>query len=104
MGSEVAENESSGRRPLLRVVDGPRLAYDRDANLAGILQVFLDPARNLPRQILRSCVVDLGMLDHDAHLAAGLDRIRALDAGERVRDLFQGFEALDVDLQALAPR
>ena len=47
-------------------------------------------------------VVDLGRLDHHAHLATGLHRVAALDAGLRGRDLLERLEPLDVVLHRLA--
>src|SRR5262245_66039274 len=69
-----------------------------------VLELLLDAPRDLSRQILRARVIDASMLDQDADLAAGLDRVGLLHARERVGDLLQGLEALDVDLDALAPR
>src|SRR5262249_28979160 len=89
---------------LLRVVHRTGLADHGDANLPGILQLALDAARDLARQPLRARVVHTVVLDHDAHLAPGLDRVRLLDPREAVGDLLQRLEPLDVDLEALAPR
>src|SRR5690242_1489451 len=92
------------RASLLRVVHGAGLADHRDPDLARVLELLLDPARDLGGEPLGPRVVDLGVLDHDPYLAAGLDRVALLDAGEAVGDLLQLLEALDVDLEALAPR
>ena len=48
-------------------------------------------------------VVDLGRLDHDAHLAPRLDGVAFLDALLGLGDALQGLEAFDVVLQRLAP-
>ena len=47
-------------------------------------------------------VVDLLGPDEDPDLAAGLDRERALDAGEALGDRLEVLEALDVGVHRLA--
>src|SRR5262249_20107467 len=94
----------SSRSPLLRVVHRARLADHGDADLARILELLLDPARDVARQALRARIVDTVVLHDDAHFAPGLDGITLLHARERVGDALQRLEPLDVGLDALASR
>src|SRR4051794_37846011 len=89
---------------LLRVLDRARLADHRDLDLARVGQVVLDLLDDVPREAGRGEVVDLLGTDQDPDLAAGLDRERALDAGEALGDALQVLEPLDVRLHRLAPR
>src|SRR6185503_19112367 len=92
------------RRGSLRVLHGARLPDHDDLDLAGILELPLHTARHVARELRRPRVVDVLRLDHDAHLAARLDGVGLLHPGERVGDLLERLEALDVVLDALPPR
>jgi hypothetical protein len=64
---------AGGRRvPLLRDLDGPALADHDHLDLARILELILDLARDLVREEDGAVVVDLRRLDDDPDLAAGL--------------------------------
>src|SRR5690349_17785686 len=80
---------------LLRVLDGARLADDRDLDLARVGQVVLDLLDDVASEAGRREVVDLVRADEDPDLAARLDGERPLDAGEAVGDALQVLEALD---------
>ena len=56
------------------------LADDRHLDLARVLELVLDLARDLVREQDRRVVVDLLRLDDHADLAAGLQRVDLLDA------------------------
>src|SRR5713226_1022634 len=84
---------------LFGVFDGPRLADHRDPDLPGKAQLSLDAFGDVPRHQLGSGVIDLLRLDQDPDLAAGLDGVRLLDSLERVGDLLQLFQPLDVSLE-----
>src|SRR5439155_2679241 len=88
---------------LLGVVHGARFADHGDSDLPRILQLLLDASRDVAGQSLRARVVDALVLDHDAHLTAGLDRVALLHALERVCYTLERLEPLDVGLEALAP-
>src|SRR4051794_29319323 len=99
----AARRRTSGaRRPSLRVVHGARLADDRHLDLAGILELLLDLARNVPRERDRAVVVDVVGRDDHADLAAGLHRVDLVDAGVARRDVLEIAQALDVLLERLA--
>src|SRR5438105_8117400 len=87
-----------------RYLDHALLADDRGANLPRILEALLDATRHVACYAHGIEVVDLIGFDGDAQLPAGLYRVRPLDAREGVRDLLQGFEALDVGAHRLTPR
>src|SRR6056297_413485 len=84
------------------VLDGARLAYDRHLHLARVLHVLLDATGDVAREEDGAGVVDLVGLDDDADLAAGLDGVALLDAGEARGDRLERLEALEVDLERLA--
>src|SRR5207253_1963546 len=89
---------------LLRELDRALLADHRHLDLARVLELFLDVARDLVGEQLRLVVVDLlGLHDH-TDLAPGLERIDAIDALPLRRQLLERLEALDVRLEALAAR
>src|SRR5829696_3897032 len=69
------------RRPrgLLGVLDGARLADDRDLDLARVGQVVLDLLDDVACEACRGEVVDLLGPDEDPHLAPRLHRERAID-------------------------
>src|SRR5512132_4312473 len=80
----------------MRDLGGPRLTHHGDPDLAGIGQLVLDLLGDLAGDDLGGEVVDLGRLDHDPHLAAGLHSEYLLHAGLGRRDLFDAGEPLDV--------
>src|ERR1035437_3951168 len=57
------------------VVDGPRLANDRDLDLAGVSQAGLDLLDHVAGELGRGHVVDLLGAHQDADFAAGLDGV-----------------------------
>ena len=81
-----------------------RLADHGHLDLAGILERILDLGGDLTRQERCHVVADLAGLDHHTHIATGLHREAALDAGVTHGDLFKRLETLDVLLEALAAR
>src|SRR6266542_4464611 len=86
------------------IVDGARLANHRDLDLARIFELVFDTARDILRQPDGFLVGDLFALDHDADLAAGLQRDRLRHAAERIGNAFQLLESLDVRLEDVAAR
>src|SRR5690349_3251207 len=81
-----------------------RLADHHDLDLARILEVALDLARDLLGELARLAVVDRGGGNDHAHLSAGLDREHLLHARELGGDLLELGEPFDVGLEGLAPR
>src|SRR5947209_6680692 len=104
--SATSNTPSTGRRDnaLLGVLGGPGLAHDRDADLPGIGQLFLDLLGDVTRDHLRGDVVDLFRLDHHPDLATGLHGEHLLHAWLLARDLLDALEPLDVVLQRLTAR
>src|SRR4051795_2933153 len=92
------------RGVLLGVLRGAGLADDRDADLAGVGQLFFDLLGDVARDDLGGDVVDLVRLDHHPDLATCLHREHLLDAGLLARDLLDPLEPLHVVLERLAPR
>src|ERR687889_1680713 len=86
----------------LRVVDRARLADHRDLDLARVLELLLDLARDVTRQGDRAVVVDAVGRDDHANLAARLHRVDLVDAGVAGGDVLEVAEALDVLLERLA--
>ena len=100
--ASLAVGGAAGRR-LLRVLDGARLADDRDLDLARVGQLSPRSCWTMSRaRRVDGEVVDLLGPDEDAHLATGLDGERALDAGEALGDGLEVLEALDVGVHRLA--
>src|SRR5262249_41960485 len=83
---------------LASVVVGAGLARGGGLDLAGVLDLLLDLLDDVAGEPDRLEIVDLLGVDDDAHLAAGLDRERLLDAGEGVGDLLERLEPADVVL------
>src|SRR4051794_36436284 len=86
------------------VVRGARLPDHRHLDLAGVLELLLDLARDLVREQDGAVVVERARVEHDADLAAGLhgvDLVHALVAGGDVLEVAQ---PLDVLLERLAAR
>src|SRR5512146_1121050 len=77
------------------VFHGPRLADHGDADLAGVRKLRLDLLGDIAREHRRRVVRHLHVVDDDAHLAARLDGVRLLDAGERLRDPLEILEPLE---------
>src|SRR6187455_1208950 len=98
--SSTSETEAGGRS--FGVVDGSGFTDDGHLDLAGVLELVFDPPRDVLRQPDRLLVGDLLALDHDANLAAGLQRERLRHALEGVGNAFEFFEALDVGLEDVA--
>src|SRR4051794_28012230 len=92
----------TGGRPLLRVLDGARLANHRHLDLAWIGQAVLDLLDDVAGESGRGGVVDLFGTNEDPHLATRLDRERPLDPREALGDALEILEALDVRLHRLA--
>src|SRR5213596_744781 len=80
------------------------LADHHHLDLAGVLELALDLARDLLGQLARLAVVDRVRSHDDAHLPARLDREHLFDARELARDLLQLGEPLDVRLERFAAR
>ena len=81
---------------LLGVLDGARLADDRDLDLARVGQLLLDLLDDVAGEAASRSGRRSPRADEDPDLAAGLDRERALDAAEALGDRLQVLEALDV--------
>src|SRR5256886_291795 len=81
-----------------------RLANHHDFDLTGVLQLALDPAGDLIRQLAGLAVVDRGRGHHHADLPTGLNGIHLLHAGELARELLQLGEALHVGFERLTAR
>src|SRR5688572_13800143 len=62
------------------VVGRARLPDHRDLDLAGVLELLLDLARDLVREQDGAVVVERARLHHHADLAAGLHRVDLVDA------------------------
>src|SRR5450756_1567172 len=90
------------RLRLLGDVDGAALADHGDPDLARVVELVLDVPGDLAGQQRRGVVVDLGRLDHHAHLVARLHGEAFLHALLALRDAFQRLEPLDVVLERLA--
>src|SRR6266849_4277390 len=88
----------------LGVVDRARLPNDGHFDLARVFELVLDAARDVLREPDGLLVRDLLALDHDADLAAGLQRERLRHALEGVGDAFQLLEPLHVGLEDVAAR
>src|SRR5688500_4530020 len=81
-----------------------RLAYQHDLDLPRVLQLRLDPPRDLLRHRPHAHVVPVvGGYDH-ANLAAGLDGEHLLHSLVARRDLLQPLEPLHISLERFAPR
>src|SRR5690606_29550612 len=83
-------------------IDRPRLAYDDDLDLPGVLELVLQPTGDPVAQFSHRLVVDLFGVDHDPDLPARLDREAPLDAREALRNLLQLLQALHVRLEQFA--
>src|SRR3990172_4034931 len=86
------------------VFNGARLADHGDADLTGIGQFGLDLFRDVPREHRGHLVAHLVAVDDDANLPPGLDGVGLLHPRERLRDLFQVLQTLEVVGQHLAAR
>src|ERR687892_2847814 len=90
--------------PSSSVVGRARLADHGHLDLAGVLELLLDLARDLVREQYRAVVVERARRDHHADLAAGLHRVDLVDAVVARGDVLEVAQALDVLLQRLAAR
>ena len=99
-------DRAAGPKPcrLFCVFGAAGFADDVYADLTGIFQLLFDALGHFLGQHPGAVIGDILGLDHDAHLAAGLDGKALLHAGEGIGDLLQLFQALDVVFQALAAR
>src|ERR1700741_1909011 len=93
---------ASGVSSSLGIVNGAGLADHGDLDLSRILELALDPPRDVARQPDGFVVADLLALDHDANLTAGLQRERLRHALEGVGNLLELLEALDIGLEQIA--
>ena len=71
----VVSDERAFCFELLGVLHRARFADDVDANLTRILHFLLDALGNFLGENLRAIVGHVVGLDHDAHFAAGLNRV-----------------------------
>src|SRR5438445_12837365 len=78
------------------------LADHHDLDLPGVLQLPLDLAGDLLRELARLAVVDGVGRDHDPDLPDCLDRVHLLDARGRARELLELRHPLDVALERLS--
>ena len=83
-------------------IDGTALANHDNANLTGILHLFLDLMGDIVRKHRGLGIGDLVRLNHDMNLATGLHGIGTLDAVVRVGNLLELLKTLDVVLCRLA--
>src|SRR5215217_1098534 len=88
----------------LGVVNRPRFADDGYLDMARVLELVLNPPRDVLRQPDGFLIAHLLALDHDADLASGLQGERFRHALERVGYSFELLEPLDVGLEDVAPR
>ena len=86
---------------LFGVLDDLGLPEQMDFDLTGVLQLVLNLLGNVPGQQDHLVLTDDLGLDHDTHLAAGLDGEGFLHPVEGGGDLLQGLQALDIVLQVL---
>src|SRR5215218_7144198 len=100
----LASSDRQARVGLTSVVGGPRLPDDGHLDLAGILELLLDLARDLVREQDGAVVVERAGLHHHADLAAGLHGVDLVDAVVARGDVLEVAEALDVLLERLAAR
>src|SRR5262245_40252443 len=89
---------------LPRVVNGPGLPNHGHFDLAGIFQRVLAAPGDVLREPDGLLVRDMIALDHDANLAAGLERKCLGHALEGIRDTFELFEAFHVRLEDVTTR
>src|SRR5690349_2726133 len=87
---------------LSSVVGRARLPDDGDLDLARVLELLLDLARDLVREQHGAVVVERARHDHHADLAPGLHRVDLVDALVAGGDALEVAQALDVLLQRLA--
>src|SRR5258708_25970369 len=80
----------------------PRFTDDRPLDLSRVLELVLDPARDVLREPDRLFVRYALAFDDDTDVAAGLERKSFQHAGERVRDALELLEALHVGLENVA--
>src|SRR5258708_25033687 len=107
--SYVASRNKKGRaavaRPFLSgVIDDPGLSDDGYLDLPWVGEFAFDALHDVARHHLGGGVVNLLWSDDDANLSPRLDRVRALDPGERIGDAFQLLQPLDVVAQGLSAR
>ena len=78
--------------------------HHSDLDLAGVFELAFDAACDVAREPDRLIVGDAVALDHDADLAARLEREASGHALERLCDALEPLKALDVGLQQIPPR
>src|SRR5437879_12504790 len=81
-----------------------RFANHHDLDLTGILQLALDPAGDLIRQLTGLAVVDGGRGHDHAYLPTGLNGVHLLHPADLARQLLQLGGALRIGLVRLAAR
>ena len=84
---------------LFSIVYGSCLPEDRNLNLAGVLQPFLDLLNNVPGKPHRPQIVNLLWPNQDANLTTGLDSISLLHPFEAARYILKRLQTLQVALQ-----
>src|SRR4029450_186921 len=83
----------------LGIVDGARLADDRDLDLARVLELAFDAPRDVFRQPDGFFVRDVLALHHDPDFAAGLERERLRYALEGIGNPLELLQPFDVRLE-----
>src|SRR4029450_8518051 len=86
----------------LGIVDGARLANDRDLDLARVLELAFDAPRDVFRQPDGFFVRDVLALHHDPDFAARLERERLRYALEGIGNPFDLLQPFDVRLENVA--
>src|SRR5262245_3359287 len=94
----------SSRSVLAGELNSPCFTDDSDLDLAGILQLVLDPLGDVLRQPDGFFVGHLLAFDDDADFAAGLERERLRDPLERIGDALGLLQPLHVRLQDVSAR
>src|SRR5580693_7609119 len=100
----LAESGRAGPGGSSREFDRTGLSQHGDLDLAGVGQLPLDRTGDVPADLGGCRVVELLAVDDHADLAAGLDRVGLLDAGEAKGERLELLEPSNVFLQGLAPR
>ena len=96
-------SESSGTQSLFGVFNRAGLTHDVDLDLPGIIQLILDLLDDLAGDNHHSVVIDHIGLEHNPHLASGLNGEALFNAVEGGGNLLKLLKTLDVVLNVFAP-